>query len=238
MEGPKRRGGQEEEQGCNTSAKSSSFLVCLKKGFLPFEQILQQMVSLSKWSNQGKVAEARNRYQHQPLTPQNVAERKIHPTTHSPRLSTIIFTQDRTLQVSLIILHILLNLKHMLHSIAHSHEFKSYILWYRHKTNPFFEIMKEKAFIFMNKGFFNSFGLGMEERMGCTILLTATSNQVTGVTQTQRVNSPKEQMLPVPVILIRCLQERPDLILRLSRIQQVSGNSSTGWNHAPLKFKN
>lgn len=98
--------------------------------------------------------------------------------------------------------------------------------------------MKEKAFIFMNKGFFNSFGLGMEERMGCTILLTATSNQVTGVTQTQRVNSPKEQMLPVPVILIRCLQERPDLILRLSRIQQVSGNSSTGWNHAPLKFKN
>lgn len=64
--------------------------------------------------------------------------------------------------------------------------------------------MKEKVFILMNKGFFflNSFGVGMEERMGCTILLTATSNQVTGVTQTQRVNSPKEQMLPVPVTLI------------------------------------
>lgn len=74
--------------------------------------------------------------------------------------------------------------------------------------------------------------------MGCTILLTATSNQVTGVTQTQRVNSPKEQMLPVPVILIRCPQEHPDLILKLSRIQEVSGNSSTEWNHDPLKFKN
>lgn len=74
--------------------------------------------------------------------------------------------------------------------------------------------------------------------MECTILLTATRNRVTGVTRTQRVNSPKELTLPVPVILIRCPQERPDLILRLSRIQDVSGNSNTEWNHEPLKFKN
>ena len=98
------------------------------------------------------------------------------------------------------------------------------------------------VFIFMNNScwffFFNSFGVVMEERMECTILLTATRNRVTGVTRTQRVNSPKELTLPVPVILIRCPQERPDLILRLSRIQDVSGNSNTEWNHEPLKFKN
>lgn len=72
--------------------------------------------------------------------------------------------------------------------------------------------------------------------MGCTIPLTATSNQVTGVTQTQGVNSPKEQMLPVPVILIRCPQEHPDLILKLSRIQEVSGNSSTEMEPRSIKI--
>lgn len=53
------------------------WLSCLfKKSFSPFEQILQQMVFLSKWSDQGKVAEARIRYQHQQVLPRTWQKQK------------------------------------------------------------------------------------------------------------------------------------------------------------------
>lgn len=175
------------------------------------------MASLGGWSNQWKAAEARNTKR--PQFPGTGRKWNL-PNLGSPRLSITIFTQDRKFQLSLLILYILLNLKHTLHSQAQSHESQSHILWYSDKRNSSLEIMKG-VFIFTQWCFY-ACGVAMKDGVYKNIVSCGQqSNRARN-----GLNSP--QILPLSVILVGhsweiVSRECLDLILRLNIIQEASG---------------